>query len=662
MVLVWERDENDKIQLVKHIAPYNCYIEDPSSTPGVGEHKSIFPDRRPLKQLLFKDRWELEAFVKGTKDNNFEDAYPDIVYESDISPDLKILAGSYYRKSPPNLHITFLDIEADADLQNLGWPTVSNPYGEITAISLYHQWLDKTIVLANVPNDFSGEYPTKEELDCDEIHFFHTEAYLLGKFVELIDDSDVLSGWNSDKFDIPYIIERLKVYVEEDEALKALCRDGFKAKAKKVKMRFSKEEETVYKLVGRASLDYMQVYKKFTFQEQPSYSLENISQFELGYGKLVYEGSLPNLYREDFTKFLKYNVHDTILLRDLDRKLQFFDLVNEMAHDCSARLYDVLGTVVLTDQAFMSYAWHERNQRIPDRDSDYGVPEYKSWINSIEGMEERNTDASNPHKESSNARFVGAYVHELGNKKGLHEYTASIDLASLYPNTIIALNISPETMTAYAKTDGFGHQKYDTEYILWDEKMNWTNKEKGTKQCWGARRDIVGLVPEVLSYWIDQRKELQAKMKSAKDEERAYYKRLQHVKKIQLNSAYGALGNQYSHFYNVALAEACTFGGQAIMKHMMKVIGSLVDNRGQTGDEAHDLNAPSIIYGDTDSCYFKLSDVENKKEAIICADNIAGEVNKTFKNFMITNHNCDETRADKIQAEREIVADRSLFC
>jgi len=123
LVLVWERDENDKIQLVKHIAPYNCYIEDPE-----GEHKSIFPDRRPLKQLLFKDRWELEAFVKGTKDNNFEDAYPDIVYESDISPDLKILAGSYYRKSPPSLHITFLDIEADADLQNLGWPTVSNPF------------------------------------------------------------------------------------------------------------------------------------------------------------------------------------------------------------------------------------------------------------------------------------------------------------------------------------------------------------------------------------------------------------------------------------------------------------------------------------------------------------------------------------------------------
>jgi len=655
LVLVWERDKNDKIQLVKHIAPYNCYIEAPE-----GEHKSIFPDRKPLKQLLFKDRWELEAFVKGTKDNNFEDAYPDIVYESDISPDLKILAGSYYRKSPPNLHVTFLDIEADADLKNIGWPTVNNPYGEITAISLYHQWLDKTIVLANVPNDFSKEYPTKEELGCDEIHFFPTEAYLLGKFVELIDDSDVLSGWNSDKFDIPYIIERLKIYLKEDGALKALCRDEFKAKAKKVKMRFSKEEETVYKLVGRVSLDYMQVYKKFTFQEQPSYSLENISQFELGYGKLTYEGSLPNLYREDFTKFLKYNIHDTILLRDLDRKLQFFALVNEMAHDCSARLYDVLGTVVLTDQAFMSYAWHERDQRIPDRDSNYGVPEYKSWINSIEGMKERNTDASNPHKESSNARFVGAYVHDLGDKKGLHEYTASIDLASLYPNTIIALNISPETMTAYAKTDDYDHQKYGMD-ILWDKKMNWTNEEKGTKHCWGARKDIIGLVPEVLSYWIDQRLELQAKMKSVGDEERAYYKRLQHVKKIQLNSAYGALGNKYSHFFNLALAEACTFGSRGIMKHMFKTIGYLVDDHEQTGDEIHELNAPSIIYGDTDSCYFKLSDVKNDKEAIIYSDYIATEVNRTFQNFMIVNHSCDEARASKIKAEREIVADRSLF-
>jgi len=649
-VFVWERDENDKLQLVKELAPYYCYVEDPE-----GSYKSIFPDRPPLALKTFGDRWHMKAFVEGTKDNNHEDAHDGLIFESDIEPDLKILAGSkYYRKSAPNLHVTFLDIEADADLQKYGWPTIDNPYGEINAISLCHRWENNKLILLGLTPKGDKTLPIKEDFQCDELYLFENESQLLGKFIELIQDSDVLSGWNSDKFDIPYIIERLKIYVEEDQALEALCRGGFKAKAKEIKVKWDKKLQIIYKLFGRVSLDYMQVYKRFTFSERPSYSLENISTFELGYGKLEYAGSLPNLYRANFKKFLEYNLHDVILLRDLDRKLQFFALLNDMAHDCTVRLHDVLGTVVLTDQALMAYAWHEKDQKIPDRGSEYGLPTYKSWINSEEGMKERNeAGLNNPFKQNDN-RFVGAYVHNLVdekrgiNKRGLHGYTASMDIESEYPNTIIALNVSPETVI-------FDPDEFD--HILWDKKMAW---ETGIR--WGARKDIIGLVPEVSTYWLDQRVELKKKMKEATTkEEKAYYKRLQHVKKIQLNSAYGALANQYSHFYNLAFAEAITFGGQGIVKHMIKTIGIMVDDHHPTQDEHKDLNTPSIIYGDTDSCYFDLPDVESPQEAIVYADYIAQEVNKTFPEYMIYVHGCDARRANRIKAGREIVADRSLF-
>jgi len=175
---------------------------------------------------------------------------------------------------------------------------------------------------------------------------------------------------------------------------------------------------------------------------------------------------------------------------------------------------------------------------------------------------------------------------------------------------------------------------------------------------WGARKDIIGLVPEVLAYWYDQRLIQKAKMEKAYEEgdiETAeHYNRLQHVKKIQLNSAYGALGNRYSHFFNLALAECTTLGGQGITKHMMSEIGLFQDNN-------YDINAGSIIYGDTDSCYFEIYHVQNNREAVVYADHISETVNKTFKKYMIDNHNCDEERALRIQAGREVVADRSLF-
>lgn len=715
-VYVWERNEKRELRLKKYPAEYYCYVpkktlnnlpEKESLPASLLEVESIFGE--PVYRINKGSEKALRGFMKTVKN--------EMIFEGDITADLKVLAKEYYNKPSPTLNITFLDIECDADLKNRGWSTVEDPYGIVNAVTVHHMWLEETILIAVIPEEFHHEpLPSKEELKCDRIHWCYTEAELFEALIAEIQESDILSGWNSEKFDIPYLVERLKLLVGHDPdnghtpALEAFSRDGFSAQTKMRPAKYGAEKELTFRLVGRIHMDYMLIFQKFTFTEQPSYKLENIAQAVLKYGKLDYTGSLPDLYRQDFPTFCKYNVHDTLLLRDLDNKLGFFTLVNDMAHDCSSRLTDTLGTVILTDQSFMAYAWHKKKQHIPNRGSTYLDVEYETSTFKMSHMlnvliEEKKVKkfdaeeliALDPEKayeiimdryqkfkkidpkfrkasridrmqgkkpmedRDRGTYFAGAYVHPLVvpeeevNNRGLHGYTGSTDIKSLYPNVIMALNISPETVLTNAnpETD-----------IVWEKDMNWKNDPKEfpagivpeIRTNWGARRDKIGLVPEVLSYWYEQRKVLQSKMAEAKTpEEKEHYKRMQHIKKIQLNSAYGALGNKYSHFFNLALAESCTLGGQGIVKHMIKTVGKVIDETDGY------LYSPSVIYGDTDSCYFKLPGCETDEEAVFYADYIARKTNDTFVPYMKKVHNCDQERAQKIEAARENVATSSLF-
>jgi DNA polymerase elongation subunit (family B) len=716
-VYVWERDEHQNLKLRTFPAEHYCYVPKKTldtlpkkeSLPASQlEAESIFDE--PIYRINKATAKALRGFMKNAKKTG-------MVFEGDVTPDLKVLAKEYYGKPSPPLNITFFDIEADGELEKYGWPTVTNPYGIVNAVSLCHMWLKETVLIAVIPEEFLHQtLPTKEELNCDRVHWCYNEGELFVALIEEVKESDILSGWNSEKFDIPYLIERLKLIVGHDpesgeiKALQAFCRDGFAAIPKLRPAKFGSEKELTFRLIGRIHMDYMLIFQKFTFQEQPSYKLENIGQAILGYGKIDYSGSLPDLYRENFVKFCQYNIHDTLLLRDLDNKLGFFNQVNDMAHDCSSRLTDTLGTVVLTDQSFMAYAWHKKKQHIPNRGSQYLSVEYTSSTYKMSHMlnalieEKRVTrfDADEliehnpvkayeviidryeklkktdpkfkkanrievmqgikaPEDRDRGTYFAGAYVHPLVvpereiNNRGRFRWTGSTDIKSLYPNVIMAFNISPETVLTNAnpETD-----------IVWPKEMNWLGDPKEfpagvvPEQItnWGARKDKIGLVPEVLSYWYEQRKVLQDKMAKAKTpEEKEHYKRMQHIKKIQLNSAYGALGNKYSHFFNLALAESCTLGGQGIVKHMIKTVGEVID------DTVNDLYSPSVIYGDTDSCYFQLPGAETEKEAAVYADYIARKMNKTFVSYMENTHNCDLERAKKIEAARENVARSSLF-
>ena len=303
----------------------------------------------------------------------------------------------------------------------------------------------------------------------------------------------------------------------------------------------------------------MQLYRKYNYEERHSYRLDYIGEMEVGEKKVVYEGSLDRLYNHDFEKFLEYNIQDVMLLDKLDKKLQFIDLANTIAHDNTVLLPTTMGAVATTEQAIINEA-HQRGFVVPDRD----------------------------RSERKNTQAAGAYV--AFPKKGYHEWVGSMDLNSLYPSVFRALNMAPETIVGQLRQDyteeeitnkmtlekksfadawlgKFGSNEY--EFVMSrdvDHKMH-LDMEDGTSvevtgadvynlifnsgQPWNIsangtifKTDFQGIVPGLLERWYAERKTLQAKKKEAKsNEEIAFWDKRQLVKKINLNSLYGAILN-----------------------------------------------------------------------------------------------------------------------
>ena len=713
-VKVWERDQDGVLTSHTYDAEYFCYVPDER-----GKQKTIFPDRfNQASKETFPDRQSLKKFVKEHNRSN-----PKIpLFESDIQPELRVLSELYYKADVPNPHITFFDIEVDADLENRGWPTLDDPYGDITSVAFHHLWKNETVLISTPPEEWVGELPTAEELGCDRVIYTKHETELLGLLIQEIEDTDVLSAYNGDVFDVPYIIASLGVHIGKDEAERALCRDGLKSRKRLIPDKYGGDDLITYKLYGRVHIDYMDLYKKYTYSELASYSLENVGEHELGYGKLDYTGTLPDLYRKDYKRFLKYNLHDVFLLRDLEKKLSFLDILNRFAHDCCCKLPDVMGTVTPTDMALISFAHHELGQVIPDKSANVGLPEYVSTV---------------AEAGSSSDKYAGAFVYDMdtfdaryrvvSTKKGLHGYMGSTDITSEYPKSIIANNISLETITPFAKRENgdiifakrMGYRRDEIDdiqkahefkvkcstgkfpenilartYIKKDAERSgdWSDVERIESYTWGARNDVVGLVPQILMMWFEMRlefkgelkKHYKAKVKILKsygvdikhipeddelkgiigddfeqykfhDGKEGHFDRLQHIRKIALNSLYGATGNAHSHFYNVAAAEACTLCGQGIVSFMGEQIALEIDG-------VADLRAPHIIYGDTDSIYFSLPDeIDNDEDAVIYSDYIGETVNVLFYDYMKETHNCADWQAKEISGDREVVADRALF-
>jgi DNA polymerase elongation subunit (family B) len=654
---VVERNPEGERVFKEYPTNYVLYYED-----NKGKYRSLYGT--PVKKFSSRKQaeWEKEKRIHGKKR----------LFESDIPIVFRCLSENYLKVDAPKLHTCFFDIEVDFDPAK-GFSPPSDPFNPVTAVSLYLDWLDQLVCLAVPPKHMTYETAQEAIAEFPDTMLFRTEKELFDAFFSLIEDADVLSGWNSEGYDIPYMVNRVTKVMSKDDT-RRFCLLGQYPKKRKYE-RFGKEEET-FDLVGRIHLDYLQLYKKYNYESRHSYKLDAIGEMEVGEKKTEYEGSLDQLYNKDFKKFIEYNRQDTMLLKKLDDKLQFLELANQLAHENTVLLPTVMGSVAMIEMAVMNEA-HERGVVVPNK--------IRQNINTI-----------------SEGQAAGAYV--MSPKKGLHEWIGSIDINSLYPSTIRALNMAPETIVGqvrqtltnqYMKEKGIELAKKKPRYkdgdlpvegpVLWEglfSSLEYTaiqNQERGTMltidyedgreeemsaaQAWKMiydssnpyilsangtifRSDQEGVIPGLLSKWYSDRKVMQKKLReSTTKTDIDYWDKRQLVRKILLNSAYGALLNEHCRFYDKRIGQSTTLTGRSITKHMSAFVNEIMTGK-------YDHAGDSMIYGDTDSCYFsawpmlqddlpKDMSLEDKKQTFIdLYESMSDQCNESFPGFMEKAFHC----------------------
>jgi len=652
-VYVWERDGNGRRVKKDYDAPYYFFVPDET-----GEHKDI--DGNGLTKLEFTDPKEFRAVRNGFKRKSIP------TFESDIRPESKILSEHYSNKKINPLNITFYDIEVDYD-RTIGFSSPNNPYAPISSIALYHYWSKKAIILAVPPSDqeWTVDMIDEDIRDKSTIFIFKNEKELLQKFLKEIANSDIVSGWYSRFFDDPYIYERIKKTLGKDSVKKLGFPDARWPKIKEVE-KFKTMHKTVV-ISGRVFIDYLELFKKFEMSLRPSYSLDAISEEMLpDLPKLSYPKTLWHLYREDFNHFIRYNLRDTEILRGFEDKLGYMNVAIDMSHMSTGAIGDVLGTIKLVEGAITNYAHEKFNCQVPDVEIDESL-----------------------HRE----KFTGALV--LTPQVGMHENVSQVDAAAVYPNAIMTLNASPETIIG----------QFDEYYRAYDVIKDSTNGDHSLTLTYesGEREERMasewrthfiqkhwaisghgtifdqnkkGIIPSILNDWYQKRKTFKKRMFTAKNEieriekaeklskdekkrilelkqEAEYCDRIQYILKIKLNSAYGAMGNNFFRFFDIRLAESTTRTGREILTYMGCKVSELLIGE-------HSLDTDAIIYGDTDSIYFKTyaSDIE---EAERVGKAIERGVNKTFSTFMKDAFLCSEKNSHFGTVEQELVADRGIF-
>lgn len=542
-VLVWECVDNKNIlKQYKGIFEFYSRHED-------GEYTSVFGEK------LIKHEFDTFEEFRLAKKYLLNEKKVDL-YESDISPDTKILSRHYYEAQSPKLNVLLYDIEVDyssvsyddsfvarvrkagsdkeieaelgdirclpyKDQLNLevydpknkhwkrypysklayegpvGFSSPLNPYAPINAISMFKQWEDRSIVLAVPPPGWNPDDFDNSLADLTEIRFFDNEKDLLMEFMKEIEDASVLSGWNSSGFDDPYISRRIEMILGSEYFDKLSFAGGNSPLYREIYIKGVKQLQVNFS--GRVQLDYLELFKKFEGGERASFKLESVAEDHLPHlKKLTYTGTLEQLYFNDFNYFLRYNVRDTEILKGLETKLSYIQVGNDMIHSSTNQFNHIFGTVRMVDNAVVNYCHYELNKIVPDR------------------------------RNPPDGTIQGAYV--LLPQRGIHKWICSIDINSLYPSAIRSLNISPETVIGqftnnikdwqkiFDRTEVELTLKYDTgdyetkltsEWIDYFEEKCWAVSGYGTV----FDQNYQGIIPSLLAMWYTQRKKYQAEMR-----------------------------------------------------------------------------------------------------------------------------------------------------
>lgn len=679
-IWVWERhDPYLPRKIVKYPAIYEFYVKHNN-----GNYRSLYDE--PLRKFEYNNYAEFFQFKQLMSNHGTTP-----LYESDISPELKLLSQKYYETPAPKLNFTVWDIEVDYD-PTIGFSSVENPYAPINAIALHHIWKDQSVIISVPPKNNNWKREDIEAAAAESnstLYLVDNERELLKLFLKEIQDSDCISGWNSSLFDSPYTAKRIE-RVLGSEFLRMLSFEQCSKPSWTTTEIFGEQKEKI-QIYGRIDWDMMDLFKKFEPAERPSYKLEAISNEILPeLPKLEYDGTLHSLYNNDYAHFIRYNGRDTEVLKGFEKKLGYLQLANVLYHTSCGLADHIHGTIKLTDLAMINYCHYVKNVIVPDVD-----------VNAAAG------------------RIGGAMV--LTPKRGLHTNIGSVDVESLYPSAIRTVNISPDVLIG--QFDGVlsddDRQMHNTWKHIFDKntnvqltlvydkhahKLGYSGTETHTGAEWfdiiyerkwsisgfGTvfRQDVQGMIPAVLSEWFKQRKHykklkdeaqteadlLKAKYKDSimpeailkqynqALEQSAYYDRLQYVYKIKLNATYGATTNAFFRFFDLRLGQSTTGSGRAILDHMCSQIAFMLDGK-------YDFTSESIIYGDTDSCYFKtnvehfnIKDKEKMYEkSIQIADVIGKQVCDSFDDFCVKAFRIQDEYNGIIRCEREIVAKAGIF-
>jgi DNA polymerase elongation subunit (family B) len=524
------------------------------------------------------------------------------------------------------IKIISIDIETTV---NNGFPDVFNPLESVTLITIQDASTKRIITWG------CGEYtPTEhtEHLNVD-YRYCSDEKDLFQQFLDwwAQDPPDVVTGWNIELFDIPYLISRAdKLF--GDDMKKAFS--PFNLVNKKV-ITLGTREYLRYEMTGVAQLDYLNLYKKFTYTNRESYKLDHITEVELGHNKLDNpHDSFKDFYEKDWNLFVEYNIIDTVLVDQLEDKLKLIELCLTMAYDGKMNYSDVASPVKTWDCLLYNHLWEQKVV--------FGQKTAKQG-----------------------RQIAGAYVQEP--VPGRYEWVESFDATSLYPSIIMQYNMSPETLIQGAvydvTVDGLLNRnyKFDDKYAV-----------AGNGQCFS--REKLGYMPEIVQKFFDDRQKYKKLMKEAEQlledtkdpkykNEIAKYNNFQMARKIQLNSLYGAMANEYFRFYDDRIAEGITLSGQYIIRATAQALDLFVNQIVGTKDEMYSF------YSDTDSCYITLKAVvdkffanKDKDKLIDILDKIGTEqiepcISKAMDSLVEYTHAYEK----KIFFKREAIADKAIW-
>jgi len=524
------------------------------------------------------------------------------------------------------IKLVTLDIEVASEQ---GFPDVESCVEEILAITI-QDYTTKQIVTWGV-KPFQN--------NRKDVTYFHcpTEYDLLNHFINywMKDVPDVITGWNIQLYDIPYICKRLNRVLGE-KLMKRFSPWGLVSEGE---IHLMGRRHTTFDVGGVTQLDYLDLYKKFTYKAQESYRLDYIAKVELGQQKLDHSefDTFKDFYTKGWQKFIEYNIIDVELVDRLEDKMKLIELALTMAYDAKVNYNDVFYQVRMWDTIIYNYL-KKRNIVIPPK-----------------------------NRSSKNEKYAGAYVKEP--KPGRYDWVVSFDLNSLYPHLIMQYNISPETLCESR------HPTVTVDRLLQEQEVidgDYAVCANGAQY----RKDVRGFLPELMDKMYQERVIFKKKMLQAKQDyeknpsskltkEISRCNNIQMAKKISLNSAYGAIGNQYFRYYKLANAEAITLSGQVSIRWIETKMNQKMNKILKTEDVDY------VIASDTDSIYLHVGPLVEAvyKGREKTNEGVVGFLNKVCENeFEPYIESSYEALARYVNAydqkmfmKRENIADRGIW-